>query len=83
MQYLGKANKAFAKGTPPEKKVFIRQFVAGITIFSDKGEGIVGSYAFSQIDEVSNKVGKSRASVMVLPKGGFAPLREISAEQRY
>ena len=46
LQYLKDANKVFAKGTPQERKVFVRQLVAGITISANKSEGILGLYSF-------------------------------------
>jgi len=46
LQYLKDANRVFAKGTPQERKVFVRQLVAGLTISADKNEGILGLYSF-------------------------------------
>jgi len=71
LQYLNNADEVLVRDTPQKKKTYIRQFVAGIKILPKKKEGIVGFYAFPQIDEVSNQLGKSRASVMVNAEGGI------------
>ena len=46
LQYTEDADKVFAKGIPQEKKIFVRQLVAGITIDANKSEGILGLYSF-------------------------------------
>jgi len=46
LPYIKNADKVFAKATPQEKKVFVRQFVAVITIDGNKSEGILALYSF-------------------------------------
>lgn len=70
LQYLNNADEVLVKSTPQDKKTYIRQFVAGITILPKKKEGIVGFYSFPQIDEVSNQLNKSKVSVIMDAEGG-------------
>ncbi|MFQ5866837.1 MAG: hypothetical protein ACE5IT_02455 [bacterium] len=74
-----------AKGALQEKKVYVRQFITGITILPGKEEGIVGFYAFGQVDDslllpkvglaktsgLQEKIRKSRASLNLLAEGGI------------
>jgi len=69
LQYLNNADEVLVRDTPQKKKTYIRQFVAGIKILPKKKEGIIGFYAFLRIDEASNQLGKSRASVNLLAEG--------------
>lgn len=66
LEYLRNADQVLAKGTPQEKKVYVRQFITGITILPKKEEGIVGFYAFPQTDDslLSVKSGLARTDNM-------------------
>lgn len=82
LQYLNNADEVLAKSTPQDKKTYIRQFVAGITILPKKKEGIVGFYSFPQIDEVSNQLNKSKVSVIMDAEGTDCTFADVFSGAR-